>query len=117
MRVNNWSGMWLKSAENTEVTPESERLKTGTTWNPNEKFEQILSRNPNAALESERPARCSCMFVRTFPQRSATHTSDPKHSTSDTLAKGIKRQRMQTPEPPETQLHDVIMEGDSPSKQ
>ena len=42
----------------TEVTPESERLKTRTTWNPNEKFEQILSRNPNAALESERPARC-----------------------------------------------------------
>jgi hypothetical protein len=98
------------------VTPESERLITRTTWNPNEKFEQILSRNPNAALESERPAR-SCMFVRTFPQRSATNTSDPKPSTSDTLAKGIKRQRMQTPEPPETQLHNVIMEGDSPSKQ
>ena len=67
--------------------------------------------------ESESPARCSCMFVRTFPQRSATHTSDTKPSTSDTLAKGIKRQRMQTPEQPETQLHDVIMEGDSPSKQ
>ena len=101
----------------TEVTPESERLKTRTTWNPNEKVEQILSQNPNAPLESERPARCSCMFVRTFLQRSTTHTSDPKHSTSDTLAKGIKRQRMQTPEPPETQLHDVIMEGGSPSKQ
>ena len=99
------------------MTPESERLKTRTTWNLNEKFEQILSRNPNAALESERPARCSCMFVRTFPQSSATHTSDPKPSTSDTLAKGIKRQRMQTPEPPETRLHGVIVEGDSPSKQ
>ena len=99
------------------MTPESERLKTRTTLNPNEKFEQILSRNTNAALESERPARCSCMFVPTFPQRSATHTSDPKPYTSDTLAKGIKRQSMQTPEPPETQLHDVIMEGDSPSKQ
>ena len=99
------------------MTPESERLKTRTTWNPNEKFEQILPRNPNAALESERPARCSCMFVRTFPHGSATHTSDPKLSTSDTLAKGIKRQTMQTPEPPETQLYDFIMEGDSPSKQ
>ena len=109
---------WLNLSwyRNTEVTPESKCLKTRTTWNPNEKFEQILSRNPNAALESERPARL-CMFVCTFPQRSATHTSDPKPSASDTLAKGIKRQRMQTPEPPETQLHDVIMEGDSPSKQ
>jgi len=71
----------------------------------------------NFVPKSERPACCSCMSVRTFRQRSATHTSDPKPSTSDTLAKGIKRQRMQTPEPPEMQLHDVIMEGDSPSKQ
>jgi hypothetical protein len=46
-----------------------------------------------------------------------TTTNDPKPSTSDTLAKGIKRQRMQTPETPETQLYDVIMEGDSPFKQ
>ena len=76
-----------------------------------------MSRNPNAALESEHPAHCSCMFVPTFPQRSATHTSDPKPSTSDTLAKGIKRPRVQTPEPPEMQLRDVIVEGDSPSKQ
>ena len=99
------------------MNPESERLKTRTIWKPNEKFERILSRNTNAALESEGPARCSCMFVRTFPQRSATHTSDPKPFTSDSLAKGIKSQRIQTPKPPETQLHDVIMEGDSPSKQ
>jgi len=41
-----------------------------------------------------------------------TTTSDPKPSTSDTLAKGIRRPRMQTPESPETQLNDVIMEGD-----
>ena len=59
------------------MTPESERLKTRTIWNPNEKFERILSRNTNAALESEGAARCSCIFVRTSPQRSATHTSDP----------------------------------------
>ena len=75
----------------TEVTPESERLKTRTTWNPNEKFEQILSQNPNAALESERPARCSCMFVRTFPQRSATHTSDPQALYKWYLSKGHKK--------------------------
>jgi hypothetical protein len=46
-----------------------------------------------------------------------TMTSDPKPSTSDTLAKGIKRQRTQTPGTPETQLHDVFMVSDSPSKQ
>jgi hypothetical protein len=27
----------------------------------------------NFALESKPPARCSCMFMSTFPQRSATH--------------------------------------------
>ena len=54
---------------NTVLPPESESLRTRTTWNPKEKFEQILSRNPNAALESERPARCSCMFVRTCVRR------------------------------------------------
>jgi len=46
-----------------------------------------------------------------------TTTSNPNPSTSDTLAKGIKMPRMQTPGPPETQLHYVILEGDSPSKQ
>ena len=63
-----------------------------------------------------------------------TTTSDPKPSTSHTLGKGIRRQRTQPctshtlgkgirrqrtqpPESPETQLHDVIMEGDWPSKQ
>ena len=64
----------IVALRNTVLPPQSERLRTRTTWNPNEKFEQILSRNPNAALESERPARCSCMFVRTFLQHSATHT-------------------------------------------
>jgi len=57
----------------TVLPPDSTRLRTWRTWNPNKKFEQILSQNPNAALESERPAR-SCVFVHTFPQRSGSHT-------------------------------------------
>ena len=56
------------------LPPESERLRTRTTCNRNEKFEKIFSRNSKAAFKSECPACCSCMFLCTFPQRLANHT-------------------------------------------
>ena len=44
----------------------------------------------------------------------ASEPSEPQPSTSGLNVRGMKRQREETPE---TQLSDVIMEGDSPSKQ
>ena len=71
----------LSKKKSTVLPPESERLRTRTTWNPNEKFEQILSRKPNAQhvvrvclcvrLPSVRPPIC---FVIQFVVRSCSES-------------------------------------------